>query len=54
MSKLARINIFLISMLVFISSCEVVAGIFKAGVWVGVISVAVVIGLIVYFVAKIF
>jgi hypothetical protein len=34
------------------SGCEVVGGIFKAGVWVGVIMVAVVVGLILLLVSK--
>lgn len=35
-----------------LSSCSVVGGIFKAGVWVGVIGVILVIGLIIYFVSR--
>jgi hypothetical protein len=34
------------------SGCEVVGGIFKAGVWVGVLMVAVVVGLILMLVTK--
>jgi hypothetical protein len=40
---------FLLSLL---SSCQIVGGIFKAGVWVGVLLVLLVIGLIVFFIAK--
>lgn len=31
-----------------LSSCEVVGGIFKAGVWVGILMVAVIIGIIIF------
>jgi hypothetical protein len=34
------------------SGCELVGGIFKAGVWVGVLMVAVVVGLILMLVTK--
>jgi len=38
--------------IVLLNSCSVVEGIFKAGVWVGILIVAAVIGLIIYFVGK--
>jgi hypothetical protein len=45
-----------IGMLLFFSlclpGCAVAGGIFKAGVWVGVIAVVVVVGLIMYFVSR--
>lgn len=37
-----------------LSSCELVEGIFKAGVWTGIIVVVVVIALIIWLVAKVF
>ncbi|WAC42406.1 hypothetical protein [Pedobacter sp. SL55] len=37
-----------------LSSCELVEGIFKAGVWTGVILVVVVIALIIWLAAKLF
>ena len=37
-----------------LSSCELVEGIFKAGVWAGVIMVVVVIALVIWLVSKIF
>ncbi|GGH08523.1 hypothetical protein GCM10007422_26110 [Pedobacter zeae] len=37
-----------------LSSCELVEGIFKAGVWVGVIVVVVVVALLIWIFAKIF
>ena len=36
----------------FLSSCSVVEGIFKAGVWVGILAVVLIVGLIIYFVGK--
>ena len=32
--------------------CAVVGGIFKAGVWVGVLAVVLIVGIILYFVSK--
>ncbi len=37
-----------------LSSCELVQGIFKAGVWTGIIVVIVVVALIIWIAAKIF
>jgi len=37
-----------------LSSCELVEGIFKAGVWVGVIVVVAVVALLIWIFAKIF
>lgn len=34
--------------------CEVIGGIFKAGVWTGVLAVAAVIGLIIFLITKMF
>ncbi len=34
------------------SSCEVIGGIFKAGVWTGILIVAVVIGFIIFLVTR--
>ena len=36
----------------FISSCEVIGGIFKAGVWVGILIVVVIIGLIIWLIGR--
>ena len=35
-----------------LSSCEAIAGIFKAGVWTGVIVVVGIIGLIIFFISR--
>jgi hypothetical protein len=41
--------LFLVS---FLSSCEVIGGIFKAGVWVGILIVVVIIGLVVWLIGR--
>ncbi len=35
-----------------VSSCEVIGGIFKAGVWVGVLLVVLVVGIIIWIIGK--
>jgi hypothetical protein len=53
LNKMRKLNYFLlVSILFLLSSCEVVGGIFKAGVWTGIIAVAIVLGLIIYFVTR--
>lgn len=39
-------------MMVLLGSCAVIGGIFKAGVWVGVLLVLVVIGVIIWLVTR--
>ena len=39
-------------MVLFFTSCSVITGIFKAGVWVGVLAVLAVIGLIIFLISK--
>jgi hypothetical protein len=46
-SLLARL-LFILTLAVTVSGCEVVGGIFKAGLWVGVILVVLVVMLIVW------
>lgn len=36
----------------FLSSCQVIGGIFKAGVWTGILAVAVVVGLIIFLISR--
>ncbi|MGX5820276.1 phosphatidate cytidylyltransferase [Chitinophaga lutea] len=43
--------IFLLA-LVTLSSCEVIGGIFKAGVWTGLILVALVLALIIFLISR--
>ncbi|WP_343668359.1 phosphatidate cytidylyltransferase [Chitinophaga sp.] len=38
--------------IILLSSCEVVGGIFKAGVWTGIIGVAVVVFLIIFLIGR--
>ncbi|MFB6457040.1 phosphatidate cytidylyltransferase [Chitinophaga sp. Hz27] len=40
------------AMMLLLSSCAVIGGIFKAGVWVGIIIVAIVIALIVWLISR--
>lgn len=42
----------LLIILTSMSSCQAITGIFKAGVWVGVLLVAVVIGVILWIIGK--
>jgi hypothetical protein len=42
----------LLSLVLFLPGCEVIGGIFKAGVWVGLLIAALVIGLIIYFMTR--
>jgi hypothetical protein len=44
----------MLALLMSLSSCEVIGGIFKAGVWTGFILVALVVGLVIFIVAKLF
>ncbi|CAN5812742.1 hypothetical protein BH11BAC4_BH11BAC4_10260 [soil metagenome] len=50
--KLISLSLMLICVSTVFSSCEAIAGIFKAGVWTGVILVAAVVGLIIYFISR--
>ena len=42
----------LLAVMVTISSCEVIGGIFKAGMWVGIILVVAIVALIIWLVNK--
>lgn len=42
----------LIFMSVIFTSCEAIAGIFKAGMWVGILLVVIIIGIILWIVSK--
>lgn len=41
------------SFMLLLSSCEIVGDIFKAGLWVGIIAVVLVVGLVVWLIAKV-
>jgi len=48
-----KMNFAWLAMLLFsLSSCEVVGGIFKAGVWTGLLIVAVVIALVIWLISR--
>lgn len=50
-----KIQIFsFFALLLALSSCEIVGGIFKAGVGVGVFMVIAVVGLVIFLIAKVF
>ena len=51
-SKLIAVGFLLMCMSVILSSCEAIAGIFKAGVWTGVIIVVGILGIIIYFASR--
>lgn len=51
MNKLSLAAILLV-LCVSLSSCEAIAGIFKAGVWVGVIGVGIVAFLIIWLIGR--
>ena len=44
----------LLMLMTTLSSCELIGGIFKAGVWAGVLMVVVVVGLVIFLLAKLF
>ena len=46
------LSLALISALVFLAGCEVIGGIFKAGVWVGILLVLVVLAGVFWIVGK--
>ena len=39
--------------LFFLSSCEIIEGIFKAGVWVGILAVVGIIALIIFIISRV-
>jgi hypothetical protein len=48
-----RINYILITLLMFtLTSCELIGDIFKAGVWAGLLLVAVVIALVIWIISR--
>lgn len=52
MSQSIALNGFLIALAITLTGCEVIGGIFKAGVWVGVLAVIAVIAAIIWLVVK--
>ncbi len=55
MKKLSFLPIIaVLSVLLSLSSCELIGDIFKAGVWVGIIIVVVIIAIVLWLIRKIF
>lgn len=52
MQKNLSLLVTLFALAVSVSSCEVVGGIFKAGVWTGFIVIVLVVGLILWLVSR--
>lgn len=50
--KLIQVSFLLIFISTFLTSCEVVGGIFKAGIWVGVLVVVGIVALVLYLIGK--
>jgi uncharacterized membrane protein YcjF (UPF0283 family) len=48
----ASVWMVLFTLMISLSSCELVKGIFKAGVWVGVLTVVAVIALVVFIISR--
>ncbi len=46
------LSLFLLILLSALSGCEVIGGIFKAGVWIGVAAVVIVVGVILWLVSR--
>ena len=50
--KLINLGLMLGFLSISLSSCEAIGGIFKAGMWTGLIIVAIIIAIILYFVSR--
>ena len=50
--KLSHLTFLLLSVIILLSSCQAIAGIFKAGMWVGVIGVVLLIVIIFWLISK--
>lgn len=45
-------SLLLVMVVISMTSCKIVGGIFKAGVWTGIIIVALVVGLVIYLLSR--
>lgn len=52
MKRYSLLWMYALAMATTLSSCQVVGGIFKAGVWVGILVVVVVVGIILWLVGR--
>ncbi len=50
--KLVQVSMLLFVLITMLNSCEVIGGIFKAGVWVGILIVVGIVALILFLVGK--
>ncbi|MEP7165612.1 MAG: phosphatidate cytidylyltransferase [Ferruginibacter sp.] len=50
--KLMSLSFLLLCMSAMLSSCEAIKGIFKAGMWTGVLIVVGIIGLVIFFISR--
>ena len=50
--KLSHLTFLLLSVIILLSSCQAIAGIFKAGMWVGVIGVVLLVVIIFWLISK--
>lgn len=50
--KFSRLWLFAMALAMTLTSCEVIGGIFKAGIWVGIILVVAVVALVMWLVNK--
>lgn len=50
--KISNLVITSLILIVTLSSCEAIAGIFKAGLWVGIIIVVVIVAIILWLIGK--
>ncbi len=53
-NKLLIIMPVILMTIILISGCEVIGGIFKAGVWVGTLGIIFILAIIIFIVAKVF
>jgi hypothetical protein len=53
MKKASLITLLAVVLTASLSSCQLIGDIFKAGVWSGIILVALVLGLIIFIIAKV-
>jgi hypothetical protein len=52
MKQYSLFGLFALVVAMSLSSCEVIGGIFKAGIWVGILLVVLVVGLILWLVGR--
>ena len=52
MKKYSLFGLLALAMVMTFSSCQVIGGIFKAGVWVGILLVVLVVGVILWLVGR--